>query len=105
MTRIPHVVASAFLMSLLPGLTLSPAAAQTASCGSRAEILSHLAGRYAEQPVARGRTSDGSVVEILASHDGSSFTVIRTFPDGVSCLIAAGSDWATIRRRLEDLGA
>lgn len=81
------------------------AAAEASACGKRSELLAHLAGRFAEEPVARGQTRDGAVVEILASIDGASFTVIRTTPDGISCLIATGSDWNSVKQRLEDSGA
>jgi len=81
----------------------TPSAA--APCGKRSDLMTYLADRFAEEPIARGETKDGSVIELLTSKDGTSFTIIRTTADGTSCLIATGSDWESVKQRLEDLGA
>lgn len=62
-------------------------------CTGRAEILSHLKGKYHEAPVAMGLANNGGVIEVLASEHGNSWTIIITMPNGQSCLIAAGESW------------
>ena len=64
-----------------------------APCGKRDELLSHLSQKYSEQPVAMGLATNGSVVEVLSSKTGGSFTIVYTLPNGVTCLMAAGSNW------------
>lgn len=80
----------------------SPAAAQNAqACGKRIDILKHLTGQYQEQPVAIGLADNGSLVEILTTTDGATWTLIFSLPNGVSCLVATGKDWQTVPRVAE----
>lgn len=101
---LPTLIAIALAPACISGRDVAMAAS-AAPCGKRSDILAHLAGQFAEEPVARGETKDGSIIEVLTSQDGKSFTIIRTTADGISCLIATGSDWESVRQRLEDLGA
>ena len=39
-----------------------------------------------------GLVSNGSILEVLASKDGS-WTISVTRPDGMSCVVAAGEAW------------
>lgn len=66
-------------------------------CDQRDSVLSLLAKRYKEMPVAVGVTSEGSLVEVLTDAKGTSWTIIVTSPQGTSCLILSGEGW----RRLE----
>ena len=68
-----------------------PATAQT-MCGERNKFLKHLSSGYSEAPVAMGLVSNGSILEVLASKDGT-WTIIVTRPDGRSCVVAAGESW------------
>lgn len=68
-----------------------PALAQSV-CGERNKFLNHLSNGYSEAPVAMGLVSNGSILEVLASKDGS-WTIIVTRPDGMSCVVAAGEAW------------
>ena len=72
------------------GLT---AGTQSQICDDRTTILSHLANRYAEAPIALGRASNGGLIEVLTSTTGSTFTIIITMPNGRSCMMAAGEFW------------
>ena len=75
---------------------------ESAPCGQRDEMLSHLSQKYSEKPVAMGLATNGSVVEVLSSKAGDSFTIVYTMPNGQTCLVAAGSNWQFIERQLED---
>ncbi len=74
-----------------------PAAAQGApsACAKRDALLSQLANRYGEVPVAIG-VANGRLVELLTAKDGITWTIILTNPQGVSCLIASGDGWRPI---------
>ena len=39
-----------------------------------------------------GVASNGAVVEVFASAHGS-WTIIMTYPTGMSCMMAAGDNW------------
>ena len=69
--------------------------AQQVPCGEREQILSKLGKDYAEQPVSVGLSSNGTLVEVLASKSGS-WTMIYTKPDGASCVIATGQSWEDV---------
>lgn len=95
------------LRRLLPFLALpilalptwSGANAQSAEsppCGNRDEMISHLSGKYSEETVAMGLAANGAVVEVLSSESGTSFTIVYTTPQGLTCLMAAGDNWEFI---------
>lgn len=90
-----------FALPLLASIAVAPAAAEESmACGKRDEMLGHLAGKYQEEPVAMGLSTNGSVVEVLASNAGNSFTIIYTTADGLTCMMAAGSNWETVKQQL-----
>ena len=45
--------------------------------------------------VSVGLSSNGTLVEVLASKSGS-WTMIYTKPDGASCVIATGQSWEDV---------
>ena len=73
----------------------SLAQAQQAPCGKRDKILSKLGKDYAEQPVSLGLSSNGTLVEVLASKSGS-WTMIYTMPNGGCWVIATGQYWEDV---------
>ena len=73
-----------------------PAGAQTA-CGDRNQITDRLATGYSESRVGSGLDSNGLVVELFVSRQAS-WTLLVTFPDGRTCLIAVGENWQPIPR-------
>ena len=73
-----------------------PAAAQAASpapqCGAREAVLDRLSSKYDEEPVSIGVTATGSLLEVLASPEGT-WTIIITVPNGPTCLVSSGDGW------------
>lgn len=67
-----------------------PAAGQ-ALCGDRDEITQRLEEGYQERLKEAGLTDGGSLIELWASND--TWTLLVTYPSGISCLMAAGRDW------------
>jgi hypothetical protein len=61
-----------------------------ANCATRKEIARGLAQKHREVPVSMGLGSDGKMVEIFVSPDGSTWSIVTTSPQGVSCLRAWG---------------
>jgi hypothetical protein len=62
-------------------------------CGSRADLVKALAGKYTEAPIAAGMIDEKTVLEVFARLDGESWTVFVSRADGISCLFAAGRAW------------
>lgn len=81
-------------------IVLLPAAAAFAEapCAPRASLLSELADKYSEAPSAHGLSSDGTLVEVLTSDDGETWTIIISMPNGTSCLVASGESWTAAQR-------
>ncbi len=73
-------------------------AQEARTCAVRGEALAHLSNKYSEAPVAMGLTNKGAVVEVLTNQNGTTWTIIITMPNGVSCMVAAGECWETIRQ-------
>jgi hypothetical protein len=106
MNRIAIRIAAGLALTLLAFGAVSfepgPAAAQgvPTACAKRDALLSQLANRYGEVPVAIG-VADGRLVELLTAKDGITWTIILTTPQGVSCLIASGDGWLRTARRCD----
>lgn len=85
---------SAAVVSFAAALTAAnlPAAAQAPQCGAREAVLERLSDKYGEQPVSIGVTATGSLLEVLASPEGS-WTIVVTVPNGPTCLVSSGDGW------------
>jgi hypothetical protein len=95
---------TAVLSALLIGWGALPSALRAeAVCGQRGQIVAGLDKKYAEKPTAMGLSSNGTVLEVLASDSGS-WTLIITHPNGISCLLAAGEDWENLPRAVVGTG-
>ena len=68
-------------------------------CASDEAVSKELESRYGEVPVARGLASDGKLLQVFASEDGISWTVVLTRPDGISCIAATGRYWQTVAEK------
>jgi len=79
-------------------LFTTPADAQSRvkiPCGDHAKAVSDLKEKYGETVHSYGSTS-GAVAQMFVSENKSTWTFILMGPNGISCIIAAGTDWGTI---------
>ncbi len=74
-------------------LALTGQQALAANCASRDALVSRLESQYSEQLTARGLQSANTLMEVFASNESGTFTVLLTNAMGVSCIVAAGTDW------------
>lgn len=74
-------------------LKCSGAYAAPMACSPREDVLAQLSEKFKEQPVSIGLANNGGLLEVLAARDGTTWTVIITMPNGISCLVAAGESW------------
>ncbi len=65
-------------------------------CATHARVAKQLESQYAEAPIAIGLVSNGGVIELFSTRDGSTWTLVMTMPDGRSCAVAAGQGWETL---------
>ena len=75
----------------------APAYAQTI-CLPRAEFAETAARRFQETVVALGLTSTGRLLEVYASTNGETWTLVITTPEGMSCLAISGEAWRSATR-------
>lgn len=85
------VLGAAFILA-------SSAAFAAPQCNTRDSVLELLAEKYSEAPIAVGVANNGGLVEVLATGDGNTWSIIITTPQGVSCLVAAGEGWRLIEQ-------
>ncbi|HJT15698.1 MAG TPA: hypothetical protein VJ790_23960 [Dongiaceae bacterium] len=83
-----------------PGET--PGVAQQRSCMPRDGADDKLRSEYGEKVLGHGVSSDGTLVEIYLAPSGT-FTVIKTTPAGLSCVVDFGEGWQTVNQ-LEQAG-
>jgi predicted methyltransferase len=79
-------------------VTAAAAAATTASaqsCGDREEVVARLGNLHAERLVAAGLQDEQHVVEVWASQDGTTWTILLSRADGLTCIVGAGNAWTS----------
>lgn len=78
------------------------ATAQPRSCMTHDGAGDKLRTEFGERILGHGVSSDGTLVEIYLAPSGS-FTVIKTTPAGLSCVVDFGDGWQTLHQ-LEQVG-
>ena len=81
----------------LAALTSPAAQAMELPCASRAKAISELSSGYDEIPVAAGLTEQGQMVEVFTSARTSTWTILVTLPNGMSCVLAMGEGWESLK--------
>jgi hypothetical protein len=85
-------VVAAAALTLAAAMHATPGRAQSLGL-PRDDVVRLLADRFAEAPVALGIAANGALVELFTSRDGATWTIIVTYPDGLSYLLASGRHW------------
>ena len=80
------------MLAALAAFFVAPAQAAP-QCNTRDVVHDLLAKKYSETVVAIGVANNGGLVEVLATGDGATWSIIITTPQGMSCLVAAGEGW------------
>ncbi len=86
------MIASLISAAVSAGIA-SPTLAQGASCADRNLIVERLAKKYGETRQSAGLNQNNGMVEVFASDDTGTWTILVTMPNGMSCLMAAGKAW------------
>ena len=72
-----------------PFIVATPASAQM-YCSDRASIIEQLENRYGETRQSMGLQQGRGLVEVWASEETGTWSIVVTSPQGVTCLMAAG---------------
>ena len=71
--------------------------AQTAPpCTPRGAVIETLSSRYGESRQSIAMSADNLVVEVYASAETGSWSLVITRPDGISCLAVTGNGYETM---------
>ena len=95
---IRSVIALAVVMALLSSVGLASA---QRLCGNRETLLAQLAKKYNEAPIAVAITSTGGLLEIFATKDGATWTLLVTKPPHGTCVFGAGENWRPVEHTLD----
>ncbi len=79
-------------------LIASPVAAQSDNqiCVSHADWAKSLRMGWKERVIGSGMAADGIFVELFASPNGETWTILYTYPAGLTCAFASGVGWQNI---------
>lgn len=97
---IARLIAAIAIMSLLllgAALISRPAPAQSADTGlPRPELVELLGDSYDEVPVAFGLAENGGLIEVFASAEGATWTMVLSMPNGLSYVVTSGESWTPV---------
>lgn len=83
--------------------TAPPAFAQTA-CGPREHIVGRLHQQFAENLTGGGLQTAQSLLELWTSAKTGTWTLIVTQTNGISCIVASGTNWHQEAPTIEPAG-
>lgn len=85
MRRIPALLLAA---ALIP----AAASAQT-NCAAREKVVQNLESGYGEAFAGGGLRNAQQIFEVWFSQEKGTWTILLTRADGVSCIMATGTNW------------
>ena len=68
-------------------------AAYGKSCAPRDDVITKLEGHYGESFSGGGLQNSSRIFEVWIAEDYSTWTILMTQANGMTCIMAAGSDW------------
>jgi hypothetical protein len=63
------------------------------ACADHTLVVQRLADKYGETLKSMGLHQNDGLIEVYASDDTGTWTILMTKPDGQACLLAAGQMW------------
>jgi len=91
------------MKNLLVGLSLVLLTAQNTqaqtqvTCADRKEVIAKLSEQYGEGQLGFGMADGTAIFEIWVSDSGT-WTILKTSPNGLTCVMAVGDQWNTTHK-------
>ncbi len=70
-----------------------PDAQAQMACGTRDSVVAKLGDKYGEVRRGGGLAGPTAIFEIWASEATGSWTILKTMPNGMACIVAVGEGW------------
>ncbi len=102
--RILHLAALTAAAALYMAGTGQASAQSQRNCGPREAVIKQLAEGYGETRQSVGIGSNNSMVEVFASEETGSWTILVTMANGLSCLVASGQSFEEVAEALPAKG-
>jgi hypothetical protein len=77
-------------------LTPHAEAGERLYCAKRTQVVQKLLDHFGETLRSVGLQQGDGVVEVYSSEATGTWTILKTRPDGISCLLAAGQLWEQV---------
>lgn len=74
--------------------------AQGAKCAPRPAVVERLTDTYGETRQSIGLATNNTVMEVFASAENGTWTIVVTNPQGITCLVAAGRSFEALDEQL-----
>lgn len=84
-------------LAVLVTIASSTASAQGVPCGPSQALTARLAGEYGEAVTGGGIDAAGRLLRIFANAETGTWTAVVTSPEGLSCIVSSGENWANER--------
>ncbi|MCD9147084.1 hypothetical protein [Pseudophaeobacter flagellatus] len=90
-----------FSSALVFGMSAMAPPALAASCAPREGLVQQLQASFSESLSSAGLQNSqpfDTMIEIWSSADSGTFTVLVTYPSGISCIVASGQNYFKVTK-------
>lgn len=94
------MTAKILALTCAASLMATSAAAQSRNCAEHAMVVERLASGYGESRQSIGISANNTVVEVFASLETGTWTIVVTQPGGPTCLVASGEAFQVLAEAL-----
>jgi hypothetical protein len=102
--KIFHLAALTVAAAVYVASTTQAGAQTQRPCGPRDVVVAKLAEGYGETRQSIGIGANNALVEMYASAETGSWTILVTLPSGMSCLMASGQSYEPVVEALPAKG-
>ena len=82
-----------------------PVAQAQMVCGTRDSVVANLGDKYGEVRRGAGLTGTTAIFEIWASEATGTWTILKTTPNGITCVMAVGEGWQDDAGKMREAGS
>lgn len=92
------ILASVIFLGLAPG---AEAQITDVICDTQARLEARLLGVVGAERAGRGMRGPNALIEIWIDRRSGDWTLVQSYPNGTSCIVAIGKNWESFAPRDE----